>query len=124
MSDSLVLLRNRADEFCIFDPDDIPHTDGLSPIMLLAAAVINAGYGGIAVDELRLTSGRYVQSMDVNIATHEGVLFRELSSAAMSGGAFPSAEEVLNILEQKYRTSKAEELSRNDSHLSPQEDEA
>lgn len=124
MSDSLVFLRNRAEEFCIFDPDNIPHTDDLSPIMLLAATVINAGYVGVAVDERLLTSGRYVLSMDVNLATHEGVLFRELSSVAISGGTLPSEQSVLKKLEEKYCRSKTEEPSPNDSHLNRPEDRA
>ena len=44
MSDTLVIIQNRADEFYIFDPDEIPRTVDLSPVMLLAAAVISAGY--------------------------------------------------------------------------------
>jgi hypothetical protein len=123
MSDSRVFLRNRAEEFYIFDPDDVPHTDDLSPIMLLAAAVISEGYAGVAVDELQLTSGRYVQSMDVNLATHEGVLFQELSSVAMSGGTLPSAQAVLTMLAQRYRTSSNEESGQNDLHLNRTDDQ-
>lgn len=124
MSESLVFRRNRADEFFIFDPDDIPHTDDLSPIMLLAAAVISAGYAGVVVDELQLTSGRYVQSMDVNLATHEGVLFQELSSVAMSGATLPSAQAVLSMLAQRYRTCSNQESGQNDLHLSREDDRA
>jgi hypothetical protein len=124
MSDSLVFLRNRADEVCIFDPDGILHTDDLPPIMLLAAAVISEGYAGVAVDELQLDSGRYVQSLDVNLATHEGVLFQELSSVAMSGGTLPSAQAVLNMLAQRYRTSSNEESGQNDLYSNRKDDQA
>jgi hypothetical protein len=124
MSDSLVFLRNRADGFCVFDPDDLQHTDGLSPIMLLAAAVIRAGYAGVAVDEVQLANGRYVHSMDVNLATHEGVLFQGLSSVAMSGGFLPSAQTVLSMLAQRYRASSNDESGQNDLHPNRTDDQA
>jgi hypothetical protein len=48
MSDSFVVIRNRANDLSIFDPDNIPHTVDPSPIMLLAEAVISAGYAGVS----------------------------------------------------------------------------
>ena len=104
MSDSLVFLRNRADEFCIFEPADIPHTDDLSPILLLAAVVISAGYAGVAVDELKLSDGRFVQSVDVNLATPEGKIFQKLTSALESGRTLPDANAMLEAIRQVYES--------------------
>jgi len=104
MSASLVLLAGRSGDLSIVDPDDIPHTDDLSPILLLASAVISAGYAGVAVDELKLSDGRFVQSVDVNLATPEGKIFQKLTSALESGRTLPDANAMLEAIRQVYES--------------------
>ena len=53
MSDSLVFVHSRSNELHIVDPDAIPHSDDLSPIMHLAGEVIKAGHKGVAIDGKR-----------------------------------------------------------------------
>lgn len=108
MSDSLVFLHNRANELHVIDPDRVPHSEGLHPIILIAATVINAGFEGVAVDEKRLANGRYFQSVDVNMATPEGVILHRVQQIAESGGELPTPELVVDAIRQQYvRTGTA-----------------
>lgn len=108
MSDSLVILHNRANELHVIDPDSVPHSDGLHPIILIAAAVINAGFEGVAVDQMRLSDGRYFQAIDVNMATPEGVILHRVQQIAESGGQLPTPELVVDAIRQQYaRTGRA-----------------
>jgi hypothetical protein len=102
MSDSLVFLHNRANELHVIDPDSVPHSDGIHPITLIAAAVINAGFEGVAVDQVRLSDGRYFQAIDVNLATPEGVILHRLQQIAKSGGQLPTPELVVDAIRQQY----------------------
>jgi hypothetical protein len=102
MSDSLVLLMNRANDLHIVDPDTVPHSDDLHPLLKIAAAIISAGYDGVAVDEIRLSTGRYIQSIDANLATPEGSILQSLEHIMDSGGVLPDPASVVAAIRQHY----------------------
>jgi hypothetical protein len=102
MSDSLVLLRDRANDLHIVDPDTVPHSDDLHPFMEIAAAITVAGYEGVAVDEIRLSNGRYFQSIDANLATPEGAILQSLQHIMDSGGVLPDPASVVAAIRQHY----------------------
>jgi hypothetical protein len=102
MSESLVLLLSRANELHLVDPDALPHSEGLHPIILIAAAIINAGYEGVAVDQLRLSDGRYVQSMSVNLSTPEGLILQRLQRIVDADGVLPEVNSVLGDIRRHY----------------------
>jgi hypothetical protein len=108
MSESIVFLLNRANELHVIDPDSVPHSDGIHPIILIAAAVINAGFEGVAVDQMRLSDGRYFQAIDVNLATPEGVILHRLQQIAELGSQLPTPELVVDAIRRQYaRTGTA-----------------
>lgn len=106
MSESRVAIFSRSGELRVIDPSTVPHHEGLNPLMQLAAAVLDAGYTGIAVDELKLQTGRILQSLEVDMATPEGQIFKVLSEIAQSGGELPVPQAVLNGLELVYMSNK------------------
>lgn len=109
MSDSLVLLLNRANDLHIVDPDAVPHFDDLHPLLESAAAIIVAGYKGVAVDEIRLSNGRYIQSIDADLATPEGAILQSLRRIMDSGGVLPAPASVIAAIRQRYdRTASGE----------------
>ena len=102
MSDSLVFVHSRSKELHIVDPDAIPRSDNLSPIMQLAGEVIKAGHEGVAIDELKLINGRYVYSLEVNLATPEGIVIQKLSTALDEGRPLPNTTTVLEAIRRIY----------------------
>ncbi len=79
MIDSILIYRDLGDTLYVIDPDTLPQTNDLKPIMYIVAAVINAGYDGVHVDEKQLSDGRYFQAVNVNLATPEGQLISDLN---------------------------------------------
>jgi len=111
MSDSLLFVHSRSNDLHIVDPDAIPHSDDLSPIMQLAIEVIKAGYKGIAIDELKLKNGRFVYALEGDIATPEGVVIQKLSTALDDGRPLPNAATVLEAIRRIYEKCEQYELS-------------
>ena len=111
MSDSLLLVHSRSNELHILDPDAIPHSDDLSPIMQLAAEVIKAGYEGVAIDELKLKNGRYVYSLEADLASPEGLVIQKLTAAVDEGCPLPSAPTVLEVIRRIYERCEKHEQS-------------
>jgi hypothetical protein len=109
MSNSIVMHLSRSDEVTIAELEDIAQTDDLHPIIKIAAAVINAGYLGAAVDEMKTADGRYVQALDVDLATPEGRMLEALANLFQQGIKMPEAQTVLDGLQevcQKLHDSK------------------
>jgi hypothetical protein len=111
MSDSLLFVHSRSNDLHIVDPQAIPHSDDLSPIMQLAGGVIKAGYEGVAIDELKLKNGRYVYSLEVNLSTPEGVVIQKLSTALDEGRPLPNAPTVLEAIRLIYEKCEKHEPS-------------
>ena len=109
MSDSLVFVHSRSNELYIVDPQAIPHSDDLSPIMQLAGKVIKAGYEGVAIDELQRQNGKFVLSMEVDLATPEGVVMQKLSTALEEGRPLPNAATVLEAIRRIYEKCEGQE---------------
>lgn len=102
MSDSLVFYVNRANDIHLIEPETLPHFEDFHPILPIAAAIIKAGYEGVAVDERCLSNGRWFQAVDVNLATPEGRLLQRLSSILDSGGLLPSPDAVVAAIRDHY----------------------
>lgn len=106
MNTSRIAINGRSGQIRLVDANTIPHTDDLHPILLIAAAVINAGYHGVAVDELKLSSGRFVQHLEVDLATPEGQILQGLSAHVGSSGTLPAPNDVVALIEQQYSSDK------------------
>lgn len=102
MSDSVVMYVDRGNVMHVVDPDSLPHTDYLSPIMVIAVAIINAGYEGVLVDEKRLQNGRCFQALNVNMATPEGRILADVSEDNARGKLPPSSRIVLERIRNAY----------------------
>ena len=102
MSDSLLFVHSRSNDLHIVDTDAIPHSDHPSPLIQLAVEVIKAGHMGVAIDELKLKNGRFVFSLEVDIATPEGVVMQKLSMALDQGRPLPNAPTVLEAIRRIY----------------------
>jgi hypothetical protein len=111
MSDSLLFVYSRSNDLHIVDPDAIPHSDELSPLMQLAVEVIKAGHKGIAIDELKLKNGRFVYSLEGDISTPEGAVMRKLSTALDEGRPLPNAATVLEAIRRIYEQCEKYEPS-------------
>jgi hypothetical protein len=97
-AESLVFHLSRSGELRIFDPSSVPHFDDPVPLLAIAVAVMSAGYRGIAIDELRLSNGRYCHCLEVDFSTPEGKLLQELSRAHDRGEPMPRTQSVLDAL--------------------------
>ena len=120
MSDSLLFVHSRSNDFHIVDSDAIPHSDDLSPLMQLAVEVIKAGYMGVAIDELKLQNGRFVNLMDVDRLSPEGVVMKKLSLALDVGRPLPDAPTVLEAIRRIYEQCDKHELSK---QIKPEENQ-
>lgn len=99
---SVLLTSSHADLF-----DSIPFTHELSPLMNIAAAVINAGYQGVRVFEYQLANGRYLQTLQVLESSHEGKYLTKLAAITKKNGTLPSADDALAHLANLYKTGGA-----------------
>ena len=106
-AESLVFHMSRSGAVRVFDPATVPHFDGLAPILEIVAAVIAAGYRGVAVDELRLANGRYCQCLEVDVSTPEGKLLQQLSKCHERGDPMPSVKLVLDALAKVNAADRA-----------------
>ena len=104
MKSSILFYRDRGDTLHVIDSDELVHTDGLSPLLLIAVAVINAGYSGVIVDEYLMANGRYFQSINTNSATPEGRIVAALRKIDPS--QLPSPEAVLEEIRHAYRNGE------------------
>lgn len=111
MSDSVLLFHSRTNDLHIVDPDAVPHSDDFSPLMQLAVEVVKAGHKGVAIDELKRKNGRFVYSLEVDLATPEGVVMQKLSVALDEGRPLPDAPTVLEALRRIYKTCEQYEQS-------------
>jgi len=108
MTKSIAFYLGRDNKVQVFEPDKLPHTDGLSPLMLLVIDVINAGYEGVIVDEEPLSNGRIFQGLNVNLATPEGLLLQYISDVYAESGELPmTSNEVLKVLAMAYKLKGA-----------------
>ena len=101
MGDRLVFYWDRADTLNLIDPDAIPHFDGLHPVLDIVIDVINAGYEGVVIDEQRLSNGRYIQALNVNLATPEGQIISAIRSSFKADGDLPAVSEVLQQIKNE-----------------------
>lgn len=99
MSDSLVFYWDRGDVMHIVDPDGLKHFDDLSPLMLIAIEIINAGYEGVVIDEQLMSNGRYFQALNIDLATPEGEMLQALQDL---GANLPPVNIVLEALKLAY----------------------
>lgn len=104
MKSSILFYRDRGDNLQVIDSEALVHTDGLSPILLIAVAVINAGYSGVIVDEYRMANGRYFQSINTNSATPEGRILASFSQIDPQN--LPAPEAVLEEIRNAYRNGE------------------
>jgi len=102
MSNSIVLFQGRDDNLYVVDPDCIPHFDDTPPLLQIAAAIIQAGYAGVIIDEKQLSNGRFVHCLSINSATPEGRILAGISVARSSGNALPSTAAVLDYIHGEY----------------------
>jgi hypothetical protein len=83
--------------------DDVPFTEELSPLLEIAAAVVNAGYAGVRVIEFQLINGRYVHILQVQETTPEGEYLAELSALQKRGKPLPTFQKALATLQRRSK---------------------
>ncbi len=103
MNKTIVFYQDLSDTLQVLDPEALPHTEQLSPLMEIAAAVIWTGIKGVRVDQQRMAKGRYLQPMDVNIETLEGQILQRLGQLHAAGQVLPSARAVLSMISQAHQ---------------------
>ena len=101
MTKSVIVYLDRSDTVQIIDPSSLPHSDDVNPLMLIAAAVINAGFDGVIIHEQRLANGRYFQALNTNIATPEGRILTALYK--VEPAKLPTPKAVLEDIRRAYR---------------------
>ncbi len=101
MKSSLLFYLDRSNTVNVIDSRTLSHSDELSPIMLIAAAVMNAGYDGVIIDELRMANGRYFHALNTNMATPEGRILADLCK--VDPAVLPPPKVVLAEIRQAYR---------------------
>ena len=104
MTKSVIVYLDRSDTVQVIDPSSLPHSDDVNPLMLIAAAVINAGFDGVIIHEQRLANGRYFQALNTNIATPEGRILAALSKVEPT--KLPTPKAVLEDIRRAYRDSE------------------
>ena len=104
MKSSVIFYLDQSDKMKIIDSSSLRHSDDLNPLMLIAVAVINAGFDGVIIDEQRLANGRYFQALNTNIATPEGRILAALSKVEPT--KLPTPKAVLEDIRRAYRDSE------------------
>lgn len=91
-------------EISIFDPETAPRIEEDASSYYKAEvciAIINAGYQGVDLAELKLANGRFVQSISCQHGTSEGEIYAEVCRAA-DEGIFVPVDQVLGAIEKLY----------------------
>jgi len=102
MSKCVVLCHGRDDNLYVVDPDCIPHFDDTPPLMRIAAAIMQAEYDGVVVDEKQLFNGRFVHGLSTNLSTPEGRILAGVSEAHSAGKPLPSTAAVMAAIRHEY----------------------
>lgn len=91
-------------EISIFDPDRALRIEEDASAYYKAEvciAILNAGYQGVDLAELKLGNGRFVQSIAYQHGTPEGEIYAEVCRAADEGYLVP-VDQVLAAIEKIY----------------------
>ena len=91
-------------EISIFDPDKAPRIEEDASAYYKAEvciAILNAGYQGVDLAELKLSNGRFAQSIACQHGTPEGEIYAEVCRAADEGYLVP-VDQVLAAIEKLY----------------------
>ena len=102
MSKSVIFYHGRDDNLYVVNPDCIPHFDDTPPLLRIAAAIMQAGYDGVVVDEKQLLNRRFVHCLATDFATPEGRILAELSVAHSEGKPLPSTAAVMAAIRREY----------------------
>jgi len=100
MSDSLVLYLDRNEILNVIDPDVLPDTDRLEPLIDIVIAIINAGYVGVRLDYEKLTDGRHFLAINFNTDTIEGKIIEELNR--VNEKELPTPQSVVDKIKAAY----------------------
>ena len=100
MKSSILMYLDRGDTVHVVDSSSLPHTNAISPLMLIVLEVILAGYEGVTVDEKRLADGRYFQALNVDKKTPEGQIMIKLRDLDQT--KLPTPKEVLKEIRDAY----------------------
>ncbi len=100
MTSSILVYQDRSDTVHVVDSSSLPHTNNISPLMLIVLEIMLAGYKGLTVDEQRLADGRYFQALNVDRNTPEGQIMIRLSNLDQS--KLPTPKQVLNEIRHAY----------------------
>jgi hypothetical protein len=103
MNKTIMFYQDLSGTLHVLDPEALPQTEQLSPILEIATAVIRTGLKGVRVDQQQMANGRYLLAMDVNIETLEGQILQRLGELQAAGQVLPSARAVLSMISQAYQ---------------------
>lgn len=100
MNNKVFVYKDRGDNLNIIDPGSLPHEDEPKPIMLIAGAVMKAGYKGVIVDQHLMSNGKYMHALNVDTSTPEGRIVGFLSRCAEEDLLEPEA--VVTVIRRAY----------------------
>lgn len=95
MNETNIFYMSRDNQVKIIAAETIPNIDGIHPLLKLAIAISKAGYAGIAIDEQRLSNGKYFQAYEFDKESREGKLMQKLQADFEGGKPLPSEKELL-----------------------------
>jgi hypothetical protein len=110
MKDSAIFYVGRRNGLHIVESDDLPHFDNEPPLLAYAAALMEAGFEGVAVDQTRLANGRYFLALNVDAASPEGQMMQALHERHQAGLKRPLPEVVVQAVQIEY-ARRAKEAS-------------
>ena len=109
MDENLLFYWDRTNSLNLLDRDLIPHFDDGHPIMNIVVDILNAGYGGVMIDEQRLSNGKYFHALSVNLDTPEGAIVSTLQKSFNAGDEIPASSEVIKSINLAYTAGEDDE---------------
>lgn len=109
MDENLLFYWDRTNKVNLIDRDTIPHFNDGHPILNIVVDILNAGYGGVIIDEQRLSNGKYFQALSVNLDTPEGAIVSILQKSFNAGDKIPTSSEVIESINLAYATGEDDE---------------
>jgi hypothetical protein len=106
--ESLILYADRSETINVIDRQSLNTTNDYHPLLRIGIDLINAGYEGIAVDEQVMSDGRFFQALNINEATPEGHVVRELLTEYQNLGRVPKMKEVWSRILDADKRMKAQ----------------
>jgi hypothetical protein len=109
MDKSLIFYWDRTNCLNIVDSGAIPHFNNGHPVLNIIVDIINAGYQGVIIDEKRLSNGKYVHALSVDLNSPEGVAVSAIQKSFEANEPLPTSREVIESINHIYEAAENDE---------------